>query len=554
MLIICVLLFFNQVLAVDPPFTPNDKDSIPFNRARHIVFFTGESRTGDLNFCENSDGFNLTEDVTNSCFYEPYVESLIIPSALMLIGFLIVLIISCSVGCSRCCCGGCCRSIKGICGGCYGTAKMSKSLIRSENTLFDTYVDINTTIFNLIDALDDIDLSPFESYMGNDTTLNDTKSLLNETESSLLSVDNYLTQIDKYTNAGNIVFEVFIYAFFSLPLLFIICYFIGAFTKIFWLVLPFMLFVTLFATCCIAIVVIEYPIVTVVADGCTYLIDELDPSANSSSSYEEFLMILRDCDNSILDTFLTTFDDVETQIIQQGLELFESVCSNELISSDDYITYDSEYICTNQSSLCLYNNQDYFESINPLYCPDASSVSNSSISEVIGLIDEIRFMDYKYYWVNSDEYTDPMECELLDWESTGSYEVSPVACKFYRNLTLDECRTECPSNITEYAIILYDLKQTAEQLATLIDTITNDIIPLISCDNINTLTTELKEAACYDFIQSETPLVVGLYGYAIVLLIFFAFSFLSIKRFRKTNYGVIEDAGYKYGEFELDDF
>ncbi|KAL7718473.1 Uncharacterized protein QTN25_004109 [Entamoeba marina] len=548
MLIICVLLFFNQVLAVDPPFTPNDKDSIPFNRARHIVFFTGESRT---------DGFNLTEDVTNSCFYEPYVESLIIPSALMLIGFLIVLIISCSVGCSRCCCGGCCRSIKGICGseekmytnkqwflfiivsmsisivlipffisGCYGTAKMSKSLMRSENTLFDTYVDINTTIFNLIDALDDIDLSPFESYMGNDTTLNDTKSSLNETESSLLSVDNYLTQIDKYTNAGNIVFEVF----------------------------TFMLFVTLFATCCIAIVVIEYPIVTVVADGCTYLIDELDPSANSSSSYEEFLMILRDCDNSILDTFLTTFDDVETQIIQQGIELFESVCSNELISSDDYITYDSEYICTNQSSPCLYNNQDHFKSINPLYCPDASSVSNSSISEVIGLIDEIRFMDYKYYWVNSDEYTDPMECELLDWESTGSYEVSPVACKFYRNLTLDECRTECPSNITEYAIILYDLKQTAEQLATLIDTITNDIIPLISCDNINTLTTELKEAACYDFIQSETPLVVGLYGYAIVLLIFFAFSFLSIKRFRKTNYGVIEDAGLEFGEYELDDF
>ncbi|KAL7719390.1 hypothetical protein QTN25_003109 [Entamoeba marina] len=239
---------------------------------------------------------------------------------------------------------------------------------------------------------------------------------------------------------------------------------------------------------------------------------------------------------------------METEIIQQALGLFEDVCSNDLINSTDYINYDSEYICSNQSSQCLYDNQDNFVSINPLYCPDSSSVSNTSISEVIALIDGILFMDYQYYWINTDQYTDPMECELINWESTGSYEVSPIACKFYKNLTLDECRTECPSNITEYAVILYDVKQAAEQLAAVIDTVVNDILPLISCDNINTLATELKEAACYDLIEAETPLVVGLYGYGIVLLLFYALSFLSIKRFRRTNYEQLyEDTRY-YGD------
>ncbi|KAL7719388.1 Uncharacterized protein QTN25_003108 [Entamoeba marina] len=306
MLIISLLvLFVTQVTAVDPPFTPNEKDSIPINRARHLVFFTGESRTGDLNFCENPNGFNLSQDISESCFYEPYAESLILPSVLMIITFLIVLIIPCAVGCSRCCCGGCCRSIKGwfifigvsvafcfallpfLISGFYGNSKMTKSFTRTGNALFDTYDDITTSISKLVSALNDIDLSPFEQYLGNDTSLNDALSMLNETETTVLQVDDLMSRVEKYMDWAYIVREVLVDLIFAIPLALIICYFIGAFTKICWLVLPFMALATIFAVFCVALVAFEYPVVTVVADGCTYLIDELDPNATTASKEED---------------------------------------------------------------------------------------------------------------------------------------------------------------------------------------------------------------------------------------------------------------------------
>ncbi|ELP91332.1 hypothetical protein EIN_153690 [Entamoeba invadens IP1] len=583
---------------VPPPFTPNEKDSIPRNRAKHPVLFTGKTPKGFLNFCESPDGFNLTRDITKDCFYKPYVESVALPSLFMLVVIIVLTLVIYVLSCARCCFGPCCVAKHGcICPkdeksygnmqwcsfivinvvvftllvpfivlGIFGNSKTTVAFKSFGNTLFDTYDQIKNIFDQTTEAFVSIDLEPLKQTVPNlDTSIFDqTKEALNSLNKQVRTIDGTVNLGRKYISSVYIAREALVDVILLLPIICIVLYFIGAICKCHFLTIPMFPTAIVFAVLSMILVAIEYPMVTVTSDVCTYMIDEMSPEKQTGSSQlEQVFQIVRNCQNSTLQNMTDSFETVQKDIIKTALDFYGQICTDEIVNTGDFVKYDEKFTCTgvtNNNTACVAGlNQTIEATTNPMYCPRDPQVD--SFDGILKLMDSIFIKNFMYYFIDGSK-TDqsallqPVRCEFPAWQNSTEaidkkYIITPIACKYPSNITINNCDTECPENFKNYSTNIKNLKSVADSLVSIINLINQEVLPLIKCPSINRLLTNLKEATCYELISVEPPLMIGLLGYSAVLLLIFVVGLLSIKRFKKSNYDYVDDNPKYFSENEM---
>ncbi|EKE36996.1 hypothetical protein ENUP19_0085G0060 [Entamoeba nuttalli] len=611
-LLLCFLLVIvlgdNTNTTVDPPFTPNSKDSIPRNRAYHPNWFTGKSQYGTLNYCNNPEGFNITEDITKSCFIGPYAESLVIPSAFLIIIFVIIVIIVIIFSCTRCCCGPCCAARHGICFpkdekaystmgwlcwlivsiavfaiflipflaiGFVGNSNMTVALKDVKESFFDTYDSMIDIYRKTYTTMDSIDLTGLQNLTGFDnSSFNSIVQTISDLNGKINKVDNTVSTAKKGVNWIEIAREVFIDLIFIVPLVGVLLFFIGAVCKCCCLSISIFPCSIIFASIAVIVVAVEFPIVTVISDGCVYLIETMDPntvSNDTDSNVELILSTFKNCSSSELNTMVNQFYDIEKQVVDVGVDFYNTVCSSDNIKSSSLIRWNPDHYgdcinSPNNKGLCVLNlnKTSTTVTVSPMNCAAAPDSSTASISDIVQTVENISFSDYKFYYIDYSNVngktqaeilaqisTAPVKCESVSYQTSGdsgNWVITDVACSEPNKIGIDQCATACPDDYKQYADTVNSLLSVANSLTSVIDIITKEVIPLISCDSINTKVTNVKEATCYRFIDHETLLVTGLLGYAVSLCIIFGFSLLAIKRFNKKNYGPVDESTKYYDD------
>ncbi|EDR25289.1 hypothetical protein EDI_165210 [Entamoeba dispar SAW760] len=611
-LLLCFLLVIvlgdNTNTTVDPPFTPNPKDSIPKNRAYHPNWFSGKDQNGTLNYCNNPEGFNITKDITESCFIKPYVESLAIPSAFLIILFIIVVIIIIIFSCTRCCCGPCCAARHGVCCpkdekaystfdwllwlivsivifaaflipflavGFVGNSNMTVALKDVKDSFFDTYDSMVEIYRKTYNTMESIDLTGLQNLTGfDDSGFNSTLETISELNDKINKVDDTVSVAKKGVNWIEVAREVFIDIIFIVPLVGVLLFFIGAVCKCCCLSISIFPCSIIFASIAVIVVAVEFPIVTVISDSCVYLIETMDPnkvSNDTDSNVELILSTFKNCSGSELNTMINQFYDVEKQVVDIGVDFFDTVCSPDNIETSSLIRWNSDHYndCTtspNNNGACVLklNTTSTTVTVSPMNCPASPDRDTASISDIVYTVENITFSDYKFYYIDYSNIngkteaeilaqisTAPVICESASYQTSGNsgkWVITDVACSGPTKIGIDQCATACPEDYKQYADTVNSLLSVANSLTSVIDIITNEVIPLISCDSINTKVTNVKEATCYRFIDHETLLVAGLLGYAVSLCIIFGFSLLAIKRFNRKNYGHVDESTKYYDD------
>ncbi|ELP86723.1 hypothetical protein EIN_306690 [Entamoeba invadens IP1] len=601
-LIFFTLIFFvssetTEDSTVPPPFTPNDKDHIPRDRSNHPVFFSGDKPDTFLNFCNNPNGFNVS-DISNSCFYKPYAESLAIPSAFIAIVLVILTLVVYIFACTRCCFGPCCLAKHGcLCPkdeksygtkqwciflilmivsslllvpffivGIIGNSSMTVAFRTVGDSLFTTYDDIKTIFDQTYTALSSVDLGPIKEIVPDlDTSmLNETTQMLSDLNTQIQGVDGTVNTGKTYVNAFYKAREALVDLILILPFIAVIVALIGAFCKLHFLVIPIFPCSIFFAVVAAVIVMVEYPVVTVVSDVCVYLIDEMNPEAPpGDSDFDQIFQVVRNCDNSTLSNMSDEFVSVENQIVDSAVEFYKQVCSDDTVSSTDFIRYDEKYTCTGtlmNNTKCVQDlNKTLSDTTSPLVCP--SVPEGITFEGIPALMDAIYIKNFRYYFVPTPPTsqaelpiyaTKPVRCELPDFMNTtegkSGWVITNIACVYQSNITVSDCDTQCPSEYKEYGANMKALKDVVNSLISVISTIQDQVLSLIKCSHINKMVTNLKDATCYDLITMEGPLISGLLGYSAALLIMFVVSFLAIKRFKKGNYDFVDENTKYYDE------
>ncbi|ELP87776.1 hypothetical protein EIN_411290 [Entamoeba invadens IP1] len=562
------------------PFAPNDKDSLPQNRARHPVWFSENNNTNDmfLNFCGEPDGFNLTRDITRSCFTNPYLESLILPSALMIIVFLIVVVVFIMCGCVHCCCGPCCKAKIGFlcpkgsknysnceCMACtivsvvvlllvipfmvvgvVGNASMTSAFKKFGNVFFNTYDNVTLAFGATMTDIINIDLTPLQNVSTFDPTLfQEAISMVNSLNTSINTIDPYMNSLKTGVDYVYIIREVLVDLVFFLPIIAFVLYVFGAFCKCYKCVIPIFPCALVFGSFAIMMVAFEYPIVTIVADVCVYAIDNYTTTTTTDQNIGKILSVFTDCPSSPLQDMLNQYFEVETQLVDSALQMYDQVCVGGIENQTKVFRYNPEDYnkCTGLSNngACVIAVNITATTVNqsPVNCPEAGNIT--TIAGVGYLLGNISVSDFKVYFVSAaaTTLTDPVRCEFPTWQTSSEasgFVLTNVICDWPSNKTVAECSKTCPDEYKSYMGTIYSLVYTIQEIGKLITSINTNIVPQINCNAVAYKVVDIKEAVCYDIISYEPPLIIGLVGFCAVLMALFGVSIVSIKRFNKRNY------------------
>ena len=327
---------------IESPFYPNpSKDSIPKNRQYHpILFNSNKNRKNEtLNFCGKQNGFTLV-DTQEKCFHNPYIESLLIPSLIML--FLVILIVICLIiftFIKHCCCSK--NKIKifnkkhwfyyligsfiivllfnvpffilGMIGNCSMTVHLSEG----ESSVFTTYDNFKKALSSSLSVFQNFDTNFLEKVQTYSSTVNkvldgklEIESILKTIQSKIKNYNEVIDTLKSYFNSYMISREIIFDLLFIIPSIFIIIFLIGGCLKIYKMTLPLLPCILLFTLLSMIFLSIEFPITTIISDVCVYLMEESEKDMKKENKkkqiiskekiVDEIIEVINNCQQSLL--------------------------------------------------------------------------------------------------------------------------------------------------------------------------------------------------------------------------------------------------------------
>ncbi|ELP90129.1 hypothetical protein EIN_405530 [Entamoeba invadens IP1] len=599
---VIVLLLCGPVFSLEngTKHASNNKDDISRKRSVHPVLFSASKAKGFLNFCEENDGFDISRDLKRECFYKPYIESMVIPSSFIIISIVIGVITVFVTSCVYCCCNSCCH-IKCVCCstkpskpyekrswlngmivalvivillipflvvGVVGNKGFGAALDNISHIFFDSFDYVVDVYHECYSVLNRIDLTPFKNITSFDpAVLNETLEAVGKVDNTINSVNTFVSHIHKFVDWGVSFREIIVDFTLIITVVPLFLYFFGAFFRLHFFVAVIFPFAVIFACISMSYVAVEYPAVTLVSDLCVFSINEYNKTVNTNKTELNFLdnliNIFSDCQNSELDKLFDEIQRVQKVIVKDTLEMYNQICIEGIQNSTKITRFDGENYnkCTGvlNNTLCVkkVNKTANMESF--VNCPPLPGYETATISDVIKTLNNISISNFKFYFLKkTNNNFDTVRCENSVWGVANLHDFTQtnIVCDWKGNYSVKWCMNNCVDPLKSTSATIELLVDVSTILADVVYIISEKVLPMLSCDNVNSLAKQLKVNACYNLIEEEKPLIAGLIGHAIILLLLYVVTLFLIKRFDRNNYKnerITSDDGTNETEIEMEE-